>query len=156
MSAGPADPRFAFLCSIEAEVGEIQTLGQAPTGERRVVGITGGRVTGPGIVGTIEPGGADWQILRSDGVLEIAAHYVLRLDDGALIEVRSDGYRFGPAEIMARLARGEPIPSESYYFRTTIRFQTGAASRSELNRVIGVAVARREPRLVRLDVHRLL
>ena len=27
-----------------------------------------------------------------------------------LIEVRSDGLRHGPAEVMARLARGEPAP----------------------------------------------
>ena len=55
-------------------------------------------------------GGVDWQWLRSDGVIEIAAHYVIRADDGGLIEVRSDGLRHGSAEVLAQLARGETVP----------------------------------------------
>ena len=34
--------------------------------------------------------------------------------------------RHGPAEVMARLARGEAVAREEYFFRTLMRFQTGA------------------------------
>src|SRR4051812_27425720 len=103
---------------VEASVGPIVSLGPAPAGERRVVAILGGTVEGDGIRGEIVPGGEDWQTLRADGVLEIEAHYVVRLDDGALVEVLSQGYRHGPPEVMARLARGEPVAADEYFFRT--------------------------------------
>ena len=66
--------------------------------------------------GRIVEGGVDWQIQRVDGVLDIAAHYVIRADDGALIEVHSDGIRHGPPEVMARLGRGEPVAGTSTSF----------------------------------------
>jgi hypothetical protein len=53
--------------------------------------------------------GVDWQINRADGVLDIAAHYVIVTPDGALVEVQSNGLRHGPAEVLARLAAGEAV-----------------------------------------------
>ena len=40
---------------IEADVGEIQRFGHTPYGERRVIDITGGRVHGARLTGTILP-----------------------------------------------------------------------------------------------------
>mgnify|MGYP000609007956 CR=1 FL=1 len=40
---------------------------------------------GPELNGTLVEGGVDWQVNRADGALDIAAHYVIRADDGALI-----------------------------------------------------------------------
>ena len=40
--------------------------------------------------------------------------------------MRSQGLRHGPPEVMARLARGEAIPASDYFFRTLVRFTTGA------------------------------
>jgi hypothetical protein len=144
------------LCHIDAHVGAIVSLGAAAYGERRVVAIDGGSVSGPGINGTILPGGADWQILRADGVLDIEAHYVLRLDDGALVEIMSQGYRYGPPEVIAAMARGEAVAPADYFFRTMIRFQTGAAAYAELNRTLAVARAARETEWVRLDVYKII
>jgi hypothetical protein len=59
-------------------------------------GGCGGTVRGPELNGSIVAGGVDWQTNRCDGVLEIAAHYVARTDDGALVEIRSDVLRHGP------------------------------------------------------------
>jgi hypothetical protein len=88
-------------------------------------------------------------------VLDIAAHYVIRTDDGALIEVQSDGMRHGPAEVMARLARGDAVPRDEYFFRTIMRFQTGAAQWLHLNRVLALACGQREATRVVLDVYRI-
>src|SRR5262245_12303609 len=103
----PPPPALVPMMHIRCEVGALVTLGPAHHGERRYVPLGGGTVSGPELNGTLVEGGVDWQVNRSDGVLDIAAHYVIRADDGGLIEVQSDGMRHGAPEVMARLARGE-------------------------------------------------
>lgn len=149
-------PQLEFLMRIAAEVGELQTMGGGPLGERRVVAITGGTFEGPALKGEIVPGGADWQIVRADGVLDIDARYALRTEAGALIRVVSQGYRHGPPEVLAALARGEDVPAERYFFRTVMRFETGDTDLLWLNRTIAVATAERRARQVLLEAWRLL
>jgi hypothetical protein len=145
-------PGLEWLCTITAKVAPVVSLGEAPAGERRYVLIIGGSVEGPALRGEVLSGGVDWQLARSDGTLEIMAQYVLRTVDGALIEVQSKGYRHGPPEVMARMARGEPVASDEYYFRTAMSFCTGSAQWARLNSVLAVAKARREPGAAVLDV----
>jgi len=147
---------FEFLMRVAADVGELMTIGGGPLGERRVVAITGGRFEGPRLRGAIVPGGADWQIVRADGVLDIDARYALRTADGALIRVVSQGYRHGPPEVLAALGRGEDVPPGKYFFRTVLRFETGAADLQWLNRTLAVASAQRKARQVLLEVYQLL
>lgn len=149
-------PRFAFLMHLAVEVGETVSMGPAPLGERRVVGILGGAFEGPGLRGQVLPSGADWQIVRRDGVLELDARYALREESGGLVRVTSQGYRHGPPEVLAALARGEEVDPARYFFRTVMRFETGAPDLEWLNRTIAVATARREARRVLLAAHRLL
>lgn len=149
-------PRFEFLMRIAADVGEVRSMGGGPLGERRVVAITGGRFEGPQLQGEIVPGGADWQIVRADGCLDIDARYAMRTSAGAMIRVVSQGYRHGPPEVLAALGRGEDVPAERYFFRTVMRFETGARELDWLNRTIAVATAERKARQVRLEAWRLL
>jgi hypothetical protein len=130
----PAPPLLLPMTRIVCDVGPLVTLGPAKHGERRYVPLGGGTVAGPELNGTLVEGGVDWQLNRADGALEIAAHYVICSDDGALVEVQSDGLRHGPPEVMARLARGEPVARELYYFRTLMRFTTGAPQWLHLTR----------------------
>ena len=155
MTAFPAPPALLPMTQIRCEVDALVSLGAAPAGERRYVPLGGGTARGPELNGELVAGGVDWQLARADGVLEIAAHYVIRTEDGALVEVRSEGLRHGPAEVMQRLARGEAVPREAYFFRTLMRFTTGAPSWAHLNKVMAVAVGQREARAVLLDVYRL-
>ena len=159
----PSDPPLErlplathYLGSIEARVGPIVSLGPGPYGERRVVDIVGGRVEGPDLRGIVVPGGADWQIVRHDGVVDIDAHYGLLLDDGARVEVVSSGFRYGPPGALERLGRGDPVDPAEYFFRTVIRFQTGAARLAHLNRTIAIAVGARRAASVELTLHALL
>ena len=151
----PPAPALVPLCRITCEVDALVSLGEAPLGERRYVPLGAGTVEGPEINGTLVPGGVDWQVQRKDGVTEIAAHYVLRLTDGSLVEVQSTGLRHGPPEVMARLARGEAVAPGEYFFRTLVRFTTGAPAWAHLNKVMAIAVGQREARRVLLDVYRL-
>ena len=150
-------PSLVFMTRVVCEVGSLVSLGgPAKHGERRYVPLGGGTVTGPELNGSLVEGGVDWQVQRADGVTDISAHYVIRSEpDGALIEVQSDGMRHGPAEVMARLARGEPVASGEYFFRTLMRFTTGHPSWLHLNKVMALAAGQRERQRVLLDVWRV-
>ena len=154
MTSAPA-PALIPMCQVRCEVGALVTLGPGPYGERRFVPLGGGTVRGPELNGTLVVGGVDWQVARADGALDIGAHYVIRTDDGALVEVQSNGLRHGPPEVMARLARGEAVATHEYFFRTLVRFTTGHPDWQHLNKVMAIAVGQREARLVVLDFFRL-
>ena len=151
----PPPPALVPMCQVRCEVGALVSLGQAKHGERRFVPLGGGTVRGPELNGSLVEGGVDWQIARADGVLDIAAHYVIRADDGSLIEVQSDGLRHAAPEVMARLARGEPVQRDEYFFRTIVRFTTGAPAWLHLNRTLAIAVGQREASCVKLDFYRI-
>jgi len=151
----PPAPALLPMAQVRCEVGALVSLGPGKHGERRYVPLGGGSVVGPELNGTLVEGGVDWQVARADGVLDIAAHYVIRTTDGALVEVQSDGMRHGPPEVMAQLARGEAVPRDAYFFRTVVRFQTGAPAWLHLNRVLALACGQREVSRVLLDLYRI-
>ena len=151
----PPPPALLPMTQVICQVGTLVSLGPGPHGERRYVPLGGGTVRGPELNGTLVEGGVDWQVNRADGALDIAAHYVIRADDGALIEVRSEGLRHGPAAVMAQLARGEAVARDAYYFRTVVRFTTGAPQWLHLNKLLALAVGQREAALVKLDFYRI-
>ena len=124
-----------------------------PLGERRIIPITGGRVEGERLRGDVLPGGADWQVVRPDGAAVLEARYCVRATDGALIFVENKGLRAGPPEVLARLARGEPVAPGEYYFRTTPRFETAAPRYAWLNDIVAVGSAIRTPGAVILDFY---
>lgn len=131
-------------------------LGAAPSGRRRVIAITGGRFSGERLSGRVLPGGADWQVIRSDGVAYLDARYTLETSDGALIDVRNKGYRHGPPEVLRALAEGRAADPSSYYMRTTPWFETGDARYAWLNRMVCVASGARRAGSVELEVFEVL
>lgn len=148
--------RFEFMCKFSVEVGPIVSLGPGPLGERRVIDITGGSFEGPQMRGVVQGGGADWQIVRGDGVIDLDARYALKEERGGVIRVVSQGYRHGPPEVLAALGRGEEVDPATYFFRSIMRFETGAPELAWLNKVIAVASAERRARLVQLQAYKLL
>jgi len=125
-------------------------------GGRRIVPITGGEVFGPRLRGKVIPGGADWQIVRTDGVAELEARYTLETADGALIYVRNHALRHGPAAAMAALAAGRSVDPSSYYFRGATFFETSAARYAWLTKHIIVCTGEREPAGVKLRFYQVL
>src|SRR3954465_15248670 len=109
-------PKLEFAFELKVEVGNIEELGRVAKGIRKIIPITGGSFEGPEIKGSILPGGYDWQLLRSDDVAEVEARYVLQTDDGALITIVNTGLRYGPSEVMQRMAKGEEVDPSEYYF----------------------------------------
>jgi hypothetical protein len=140
------------LFRAEIALAQPQELGDTPLGRRRIIGITGGRFAGERLSGRVLAGGADWQVIRADGVADLDARYTLETADGGLIYVRNRGYRHGPAEVLKRLASGENVDPSLYYMRTTPSFETGDARYTWLNRIVCVATGARRAAAVELDV----
>ncbi|HEU4350924.1 MAG TPA: DUF3237 domain-containing protein [Burkholderiales bacterium] len=140
------------LFRAEITLAAPQELGETPRGRRRIIGITGGRFAGERLSGRVLAGGADWQVIRPDGVADLDARYTLETSDGALIYVRNRGYRHGSPEIVQRLISGEAVDPSLYYMRTTPRFETGDARYAWLNRIVCVATGARRTDAVELEV----
>jgi hypothetical protein len=127
------------LMTLQVVVAPPQQFGVAPHGTRVIAPITSGSFEGARLRGKVLPGGGDWTLLRSDGVLELELHITLETDDGALIYMTSLGLRHGPPEVLAALARGESVDPSKYYFRTAPRFETGAPQYAFVNQLIAIA-----------------
>ena len=149
-------PKLEFVFEAHVTVDPPLDLGDVAKGGRRIIPITGGDFSGPQIRGKVVPGGADWQVLRSDGVAELEARYTLRTDDGALIYVRNLAFRHGPADVIAALAAGRPVDPASYYFRGAAFFETSAPRYAWIAKHIIVCTAEREPAGVKLRFYSVL
>jgi hypothetical protein len=140
------------IFTILAELDDILRFGETPYGERRVINIAGGKVSGARLTGRILPGGADWQIIRTDGATDIQARYTIAAEDGALVLVNSEGLRHGPPDVIERLGRGEAVDPKLYYFRTALRFETASPALAWMNKILAIGRGERLARAVKLDV----
>jgi hypothetical protein len=82
-------PKAEFVYEAIVDVGESISLGVGPLGERRIVPITGGEFSGPGLKGAVLAGGADRQLVRQDGARLLDALYEIKTDDGTIITVHN-------------------------------------------------------------------
>ncbi len=150
---GIMQPGFEWIGTVEVAVGPPLSVGRVPGGERRIIPILGGRIEGPRLNGEVLPGGADFQLIRDDGVAEIEARYTLKLTDGALVYIVNRGLRHAAPEDMARLLRGEPVPPERVYFRTAPAFETASPAHAWLHRSLFLGLGERRPDSVRVAIH---
>lgn len=148
--------KFVLEISIGVTPGKLLELGPVGKGIRKVVPLLGGTFEGPGIKGTILPGGYDWQFVRPDGVTEMDARYVLKTDDDVLITIVNRCLRHGTPEAMQKIANGELADPSEYYFRTAPIFETASAKYDWLNRHIFIANGIRKPDQVQIQVWQVL
>ena len=139
----PPPLRTEFLMRLTAELGESQLVGETPVGGRRIVYVTSGEFSGPGLRGSVLPGGGDWVLVREDGVSQLDVRITLRTDDGALIYVTYRGLSDLSPEVRQRIIAGEAVDPSEYYFRTTPYFETAAEKYAWLNRLVTVGVGQR-------------
>ncbi len=59
------------LMSLRLRTGPTQDVGAGPHGTRVTFSITGGTFEGDRLRGNVLPGGDDWTVNRSDGVVEL-------------------------------------------------------------------------------------
>lgn len=151
----PLKTEFAFTAYVKVAAPIV--IGQGADGLRRYVPITGGEVQGPLLKGTVLAAGGDLQVFRTaDDVLDLEASYILE-SDGVKISVVNSGYRHGPAEVIARMARGEAVAATEYYFRTSARLDAPKGSKYEwVNKTLFITTAERQSDLVLVHFYRVL
>ena len=113
-------------------------IGATPAGFKRVGVVTGGVFEGKRLNGVVLDGGSDWQTIGSDGTVHLDVKLMLRTDDWELISMIYQGLRAGEREVLQRIDRGEAVDPATYYFRTTVMFQTASAKYGWLNHILAI------------------
>ena len=85
---GPSEQRGAQLIAETVTLSPSQTVGPSKRGNRNIIPITGGELTGR-ITGRVLAGGADYQNLSPPATID--AHYLWQTADGEIIIVRNGG-----------------------------------------------------------------
>jgi hypothetical protein len=132
-----------------------QVTGLNSRGRRRIIPITGGKVTGK-LSGTVLPGGADFQIVVSDTCADLDARYLLQLDNGEHVFVMNRALRRGSVEDIAKLVRGEPVDPAAIYFRCAPTFEVSSPSLAWLTESLFVGTGARFPDRVEMRFFRVM
>lgn len=145
-----------YVFGLAIKIGTPIVAGDLGYGVRRIIPILGGELRGERMRGTIFPCGADFQTIRPNGFTELKAKYAIEMDDGAIVYIENVGIRFGPKELLDRIAGGEIVDPALVYFRSVPKFETGAAKYRWLMENLFVGVGARHPDRVEIDVHQVL
>ncbi len=130
-AAAPSSPNGSTamqtrpLMTLHLNTALTENIGAVPFGTRVTYPITGGSFEGERLYGKVLPGGDDWTIKRSDGVMELDLRITLQTDDDALIYMTFIGMR------------DDAAPGASY-FHTLPRFETAEPKYAFLNRLLAV------------------
>ena len=149
------DISLKHFCDLFVELSPIIELGTGRAGKRRIIPIIGGEVRGDRVKGKILNVGADWQTILADGTAELVARYAFETDDGAIIEVNNFGYRHGPPEVIAALARGQDVDPNHYYMRTQARLETGDPRYAWVNNTLFVGSGSRQENSVKIALYEI-
>lgn len=154
----PRGLSFRHAFRIDVELRQAIEVGSTYLGHRRVIPITGGRVTGERLRGRILPGGADWNVIRPDGVTHIWARYEIEADDGAIISITNEGIGRVSQEQMAHIFAGNPAAVTDWYTRTTPKFETASEKHQWLNAsvFVGDLLPPAQPWAVSIEVYEVL
>jgi Protein of unknown function (DUF3237) len=151
----PAAPRLEFAFQARVDLGTVIELGDVPRGRRRIIPIVGGTFDGPGMRGRVLDNGADWQIVRPDGLAELDTRYALETDKGQIVYVQNAGMRHAAPDVLRELAAGEVVDPNLVYFRTVPTFETSAPELQWLTRSIFVGSGERHATCVIIRFWRL-
>lgn len=131
-----------------------EVIGPVPDGLRTNVYLTGGTISGPRMNGTLRPVGADWGLLRQDGVFQLDVRATMETDDGALIYVTAGGVIDTGEDGYQKFLNGE-LPPDGTPIRAVPRFQTAHPNYLWLNRLqcLNIGEANLSQGEVRYDVY---
>lgn len=139
------DPVLRFAFEAKVDVGPDERVGHGAGDVLHFVPITGGTVAGPRLRGVVAPGGGDRYVQRGPTCIELDARYLIRAEDGALIDVVNRGFfRTSSADVMAQADRGEDIDPAEVYYRTSPVFRADATAHRWLAEAVFVGLARME------------
>jgi hypothetical protein len=137
--------RTAPLFVMRLVVPKVISIGATPGLFRRLGVVSGGTFEGERLSGEVLDGGNDWQEVRDDRSTTLDVRLALKTSDGGLIAMSYRGLRRGPADVLARIDRGEAVDPQSYYFRISPMFETASETYGWLNHIIAIGVGHRFP-----------
>jgi hypothetical protein len=146
--------RSQHLFDMAVRLQQPLAVGDTPKGNRQILPGEDGEFNGSRLSGKILPGGADWFLVRADGVGELDVRVTLETDDSQLIYMRSEGFLHYPAELTNQVLMGQADPAE-YYLRERTVFETAAEKYYWLNSIIAVGVGWYQPGLVGMSIYEI-
>lgn len=133
------EPVLEFAFEICVDVAADLHVGRGRDERLTFAPITGGTVAGPLLRGEVVPGGGDWYVERGD-TCQLDARYLLRADDGSVIDIVNRGYYRPTAD------------PDAPYYRTAPVFQTDAPAHRWLAEHQFLGLAREEDGQIRIRV----
>lgn len=143
------------VMELDIDVESPIEIGQTGDGQRRIIPILGGTVSGR-IEGTVLEAGADYQLYRNQRPTQLVAKYAFETTDGDRVYVENRGMRVATPETKTRLREGKPVDPEDVYFCSVPEFETAAPELTWLTENVFVAAGTRQPTGVRLAVYRVV
>jgi len=120
-----------FLFDINMRIlPNAQPIGKIAQGSR-VIAYVNGTFSGPKLKGTVE-NGADWFMLRPDGIGDVDVRLTLKTDAGEYIYMHYTGFADIPKAVADAAPPGQ-LPSGNFPLRTAVRFETASATHARLN-----------------------
>ncbi|MFJ2259146.1 DUF3237 domain-containing protein [Streptomyces sp. NPDC087844] len=138
-----SSPALTYVFEIRAQVAESLHIGHGDGERTEFTPITGGSVDGPRLRGTVLAGGGDWSNTRGS-VCELEARYLIRADDGAVIDITNRGYYHEGADSPEQRDGPLRTAEAGTYFRTSPVFRTDAPAHRWLAATVFVGLAREE------------
>jgi hypothetical protein len=152
-------PVLTHIADLKVFVGKPieagQVVGLNSRGLRRIIPITGGTVTGPGLNGRVLEGGADFQLVVNETSADLDAQYMLELDSGDRIFVKNHALRRGSAENIAKLVRGALVDPSAIYFRCVPTFEVSNPTLQWMTESIFVGTGARFPDHVQISIFKV-
>lgn len=149
------EPGLKKIATFTINVGTPVVIGHTGLGKKQFIPIKSGTADGE-IKGLILPSGADSQIIRWDGRVDLSARYVIQTEDDELIYIKNNGIRQVSEEFREQAAEGKIVSPEHLYFRTLPVFETGSAKYKWLQNSLFIGAAVRNPDSVVLDIYEVL
>ncbi|KQU34647.1 MULTISPECIES: DUF3237 domain-containing protein [unclassified Rhodococcus (in: high G+C Gram-positive bacteria)] len=146
-SIEPTAPTLEPLLRIVLRTADPVQLGDTPVGAESVAPVVGGVLSGPGVEAVVRAVGAEHAHVRADGSTTYSTDLLADVesdDPGAVMRLTLNSVRFGSAEVVEALDRGEDVESALYYFRGTLTVSTSIRTLAYLNRAVIVTSGSRQ------------
>lgn len=148
------DLETEHLFDMMVHLQEPLDIGGTPKGNRQILIGDRGVFKGARLEGAILPNGADWFLVRPDGIGELDVRVVLRSNDDELIYMRSEGFLKYSREMARAVLSGTAKP-EDYYFRERTVFETGSEKYGWLNSIVAVGTGWYQPGMVGMSIYEI-
>ncbi len=131
------DYGMEYVCSVSVRL-QRELIGPLAEGIRANAHIIGGEVDGPKLRGKIRPVGADFTLLRRDGLMVLDFRATFETHDGALIYETGAGLGYGDEDLYERALKRDLPPTIP--LREVIRLSTAHPDYLWVNRLQFVGI----------------